>query len=241
MVKRRKRRQAGQTQAQAPVTAAPAQMLSIPYADDKTSKRFDICVCLILLALGSYVAIALWAACPVPNPDFPGYVTTGKTLLSFDLPANFNLLIAAFLCLMLMSMQFSTVRTIGNGTRMEFKFLLNEYLKNSQPGQKLASRYAGTLRYMAPSRRDDFTSSLRYLSSTTFDEFIEKCYDNDVTYISWSNRGSKGSKGGLLDIAPILSRQESCPPLIFVRRIQVYTVGINVFVLPPKPERIKNK
>ena len=147
---------------------------------------------------------------------------------------NINLLITVFVCLMLISMQFSTARTVGNGTRMEFKFLLDAYLANSEPGERIASRYAGTLRLMAPSRRDDFVSSLKYLSSTTFDEFVEKCYDNNITFVSWSNRGSRGSKGELISIAPVLSKQQNCPPLIFVKRVQVNTEGINVFKLLPK-------
>jgi len=149
---------------------------------------------------------------------------------------NVNLAVAVLACLMIVSHHFTTIRIIGNGDRMEFKLLADWITANSTPGQKAASRYAGSLRLVAPARRSDFINSARHLNSKTLEQFIEKCRQLDITYVTWSPRGSKGSKRGLLNLAPILSKPTDIGPLKFIERIQVNRKHwVNIFRLRPKP------
>ncbi len=149
---------------------------------------------------------------------------------------NVNLAVAVLACLMIVSHHFTTIRIIGNGDRMEFKLLADWFLHNTEPGERLASRYASSLCRVAPTRKSDFIYSSRHLKSKTLEQFIEKCRQLDVTYVTWSPRGSKGSKKGLLDLAPILSKPTDIGPLKFIERIQVNRKHwVNIFRLRPEP------
>jgi hypothetical protein len=112
------------------------------------------------------------------------------------------------------------VGVIGNGTRVEFKRLADWYLANAKPGERLADRYAGTLRLIAPSRGDDFVNMSRELQSKTLEEFCGKCYNLNVRYVAWSPRGSAGTKQGLEAVGTILAQPRDFGPLRFVLRIK---------------------
>jgi len=62
--------------------------LSVDY--QKAQHRFEMIVLMILLALGVYKSIRLFGALPVPNPDYSGFVNTGKELLAFRIPSTFK-------------------------------------------------------------------------------------------------------------------------------------------------------
>jgi hypothetical protein len=150
---------------------------------------------------------------------------------------NVNLVVAVLACMMIVSHHFTTIRIIGNGDRMEFKLLADWFLDNAEPGERLASRYAGSLRLVAPSRRSDFVNSARKLKSKTLEQFIEKCRQQNITYVTWSPRGSKGSKKGLIDIGKILRKPADIGPLKFIHRIQVSRIcWINIYRLKPEPQ-----
>jgi len=149
---------------------------------------------------------------------------------------NVNLAVAVLACLMIVSHHFTTIRIIGNGDRMEFKLLADWFLANAGPGERLASRYAGTLRLVAPGRRNDFVNSSTRLKSETFADFIKKCREQNITYVTWSPRGSRGSKRGMLKIMSKLAPAADVGPLEFIERIQVNRIHwINIFRLNHKP------
>lgn len=45
---------------------------------------------MLLLVFGIYKSVTLFGAYPVPNPDFPGFVSIGQKLLDFEIPKNFK-------------------------------------------------------------------------------------------------------------------------------------------------------
>lgn len=132
-----------------------------------------------------------------------------------------NLAACCLAAVAVVSVQFPAVGVIGNGTRVEFKRLADWYLANSKPGERLADRYAGTLRLIAPSRGDDFVNMSRDLQSQTLEEFYGKCYNLNVRYVAWSPRGSAGSKRGLEVVGKILTQPRDYDRLRFVLRIEI--------------------
>ncbi len=58
--------------------------------DERANRRFEIFVIVLLVAFGIYKSIVIFGAIPVPNPDYSGFVSTGKTLLNFRLPGSFK-------------------------------------------------------------------------------------------------------------------------------------------------------
>lgn len=58
--------------------------------DDSSKRRFEIFILIVLLAFGVYKAVVLFGAIPVPNPDYSGFVATGKSILRFRLPGSFK-------------------------------------------------------------------------------------------------------------------------------------------------------
>ena len=124
-----------------------------------------------------------------------------------------NLAVSCLAAVAVVSVQFPAVGVIGNGTRVEFKRLADWYLANSKPGERLADRYAGTLRLIAPSRSDDFVNMARELQSETLEQFVETCYNLNIRYVTWSPRGSAGSKQGLEAVGKILAQPRDYRPV----------------------------
>ncbi len=143
-----------------------------------------------------------------------------------------NLAFAAVAAVASVSVQFTAVSVIGGGQRIEFKKLADWYMANSKPGERLADRYAGTLRLIVPGRRDDFVNASAELRSETLEQFIQKCYQQNIRYVTWSPRGSSSAKAGLEAVGKILSEPRDHGPLQFVERIAVSDrQWINIFRL----------
>jgi len=53
-------------------------------------KRLHIFAILVLLVFGTYISILYFGHQVVPNSDFPAFVSTGRTILSFKLPSSFK-------------------------------------------------------------------------------------------------------------------------------------------------------
>ena len=95
MVRPKKRRKstprtsAGRKRSQPTAKQKP---LSLPDTtlDTIREKRFEIVVLTVFLTFGVYKSITLWGAYPIPNPDFPGFVGVGRSLLSFEVPPDFK-------------------------------------------------------------------------------------------------------------------------------------------------------
>jgi hypothetical protein len=150
------------------------------------------------------------------------------------------LTIASVACVMVISQQFMAARVLDSrGYYIEFKYLSDWYKANSKAGEKLASRWAGTLRLVNAKRGDDFVHTAG-LKAETMDEFIEKCYQNDVVFVTSSTRGSAGTKRGLEHILAVLDKRQSYGPLEYIGRIEAGN-GINLYRLRPRPPQIQNQ
>ncbi len=58
--------------------------------DTESYNRFDFAVMALLLAFGIYLSITFYGHLEVPNSDFPDFVKTGQSILSFKLPGSFK-------------------------------------------------------------------------------------------------------------------------------------------------------
>jgi hypothetical protein len=89
------------------------------------------------------------------------------------------------------------VRQVGNGGyNIEFKMLADWYVENAQPDEKLASTWASTLRLIAAKYEKNFIL-LYSLRGRTFDDIVQNCYDKNITYVTWTTRGSPKTKVGV--------------------------------------------
>jgi hypothetical protein len=126
-------------------------------------------------------------------------------------------------CLLLVSQHFTMASSVGNGDyNIEFKILADWYVENARPGEKLASTWAHILKVIASKYEDDFVS-LTSLRGKTVDKIIQKCYDNDVTYVTWTARGSRSTRKGVnvLGSGAKLQYGKDSGPFIFLREIRV--------------------
>ncbi|MBL7215159.1 MAG: hypothetical protein ISS71_05730 [Phycisphaerae bacterium] len=147
------------------------------------------------------------------------------------------LMLAVISCVMVVSQQFTAAKIVDNGSYyIEFKYLSDWYKANSKPGEKLASRWAGTLRLINAKRSTDFVHTTSLLKAQTMEEFIRKCYEKEVVYVSCSPRGSSGTKKGLEKILPVLNKRQSYGPLQYLGTIEVGGSWINLFKLHPPPQ-----
>jgi len=70
-------------------SAMPIQIEKLPELE-KSNKWFESLVLIILLTFSIYKAVKLFGAIPVPNPDYSGFLVTGKAILGFRLPPSFK-------------------------------------------------------------------------------------------------------------------------------------------------------
>ena len=141
----------------------------------------------------------------------------------------------AVVCLLFASYHAQSMRLVGNNIYyVEFKFLMDWFEAQTQPGEKLASRWASTLHFVVPRRRQDIIST-KSLAADSLEEFIANCRRQDVKYVTWSTRGSAATRRGLERIGPILAQPQSTGPLQFLDRIFISSRRwINVFQLQPE-------
>ena len=132
-----------------------------------------------------------------------------------------------FLCaasissVMICSSHFSSARQIGNGDYyIELKYILDWYEKNAGPGEKLASRFSVLMGYMSPQAKP-YLVNTKTLKSDSMRGFIDNCYANNITYITYCTRGGKGTRKGLENITPVLAKPKSNGPLIYIGQIKL--------------------
>ena len=158
-----------------------------------------------------------------------------------------NLALTAFVFVIIISQHFGMARQVGNGSyNIEFKKLADWYVENAKPGEKLASTWSSTLKMIAAKHEDNFVSLIS-MRGKTLEEVLRNCYKNDLTYITWTSRGSAGTKRGVAMLGGTAMRDGnlglSSPgdhgPCIFLKRIQSSPKRwIHIFKLqyPPPPE-----
>ncbi len=155
-------------------------------------------------------------------------------------------------CLMVVSGQFTLVRQVGTGKRdVEFKMLADWYVKNAEPGEKLAATLTNVMRFFAPKQSKNFIPT-ESIGGDDAAKFIRKCYKRDIRYIAWDSRigltptNSYYRKWGIDRIA-MLARPQSTGPYEFItqlkhsdrRYINVFRLRkppLDQMQLPPQPQ-----
>ena len=144
-------------------------------------------------------------------------------------------------CLMVVSSQFMLVRQVGSGkTDLEFKMLADWYVKNAEPGEKLAATLTNVMRFFAPKESKYFVST-GSIGGNDAAKFIQKCYKKDIRYVAWDSRigltpaNSYYKKWGIAKIA-MLARPQSTGPYEFITQLKHSDRRyINVFRLRKPP------
>ncbi len=99
-----------------------------------------------------------------------------------------NIVIVTLIILMIVSNQFMVAPVVGNGQRdIEFKYLVDWYIANAKPGEKLVTTVPVILQTMAVKYKDCF------IHTDTFDannptDFVKECYKKNITYVAWDSR-----------------------------------------------------
>jgi hypothetical protein len=154
-----------------------------------------------------------------------------------------DVLVSSLVCLIIVSNQFTLVNVLRTGLRdVEFKMLADWYAQNIRGAGKLVSTQPGLLRTYAPKYKDQFVHIVSIDANSPI-EFVEDCYKNDITYVTWSTRlGLKPNdmyyKRWRLENIVMLAEPKDIGPYEFVTKIQAGRWQyINVFRLKkPPPE-----
>lgn len=147
--------------------------------------------------------------------------------------------VLAAICLIAVSNHFSLVRLVGDGQRdSEFKLLADWYIANAKPGEKMAVYLSVVVKIFVPECADSFVGIPK---AEDRQEFIKKCYDENITYVVWASRemlnpGSENYKLRRLDNIAFLDKPNDNGPFKFVARLISGRGWVNVFKLPPKAE-----
>ena len=150
---------------------------------------------------------------------------------------------------MIVSNQFTVAGVLKDGTNdVEFKQLLNWYLQNAKPGEKLVSTLSSLLEILAPAHKDFFIVT-GDLKADNPEGFINNCYKEGVTYIAWDSRVGLSSddvfyKLARLDNIAMLRNKQSEGPYEYLTTI-VHPKDnrryINIFRLLPQPVQPSGK
>jgi hypothetical protein len=139
---------------------------------------------------------------------------------------------------MVVSNQFALVRVMGDGQEdLEFKLLGEWYIENTEPGEKMVVTLNDTTSYFAPGHKEAFIG-YRYIKADSPADFINHCYDLDITYVAWDSRiGLRRAdnyyyvKWGMRNIA-MLETPQNVGPYEFITQIRVNKRQfINIFRL----------
>ncbi len=97
-----------------------------------------------------------------------------------------ELSILTLVCLIIVSNQFMLVRLVRNGQQdIEFKQLADWYIKNANPGEKIAVYMCGTVKVFAPKYAEYF---VQFPKANSPEELVKACYDEKITYVVWATR-----------------------------------------------------
>ncbi|MBN1788034.1 MAG: hypothetical protein JW806_06525 [Sedimentisphaerales bacterium] len=152
--------------------------------------------------------------------------------------------ILSLMILMIVSNQFAVAGVVGNGERdVEFKYLLDWYIENAQPTEKMVLTVPIILQTMAPDYADNF------IHTDTFDAndpaaFAEECYQRNITYIAWDSRMGLTPQNHyykfwkMSNIAPLQAAKD-IGPYQFIKQIRINQRRyINLYRLRPRPEKV---
>jgi hypothetical protein len=99
-----------------------------------------------------------------------------------------NLAVVFFAILMVVSNQFALAGTVGNGQRdLEFKYLVDWYLANAKPDEKIVFSCPWMLETMAPGYKSCFVA-VGTMDANNPLEFVQQCLKNNISYAAWDSR-----------------------------------------------------
>ena len=143
---------------------------------------------------------------------------------------------------MMVSQHYTTVRVVGRGSyNIEFKLLVDWYVANAEPGEKLVCTWSSLLKLVGERHKDSFIG-FGSIKGKTFEEFVENCYKEDIKYVTWNVRGSaRKTRKGLDHIGSQLYDPRDIGPFELVERIDLNVKyrWINIFRLREKSEETK--
>jgi hypothetical protein len=136
-----------------------------------------------------------------------------------------HIAIAAVTLLLIVSNQFSLVRTVQNGSMdLEFKKLANWYVDHAKPKEKLATTMQHVVSLYAPEYEEYFIKASR-ITGKSPNTFVKNCYKRGITYVAWDSRiglttkNSYYKRWGIKNMA-MLSQPRSIGPFTFIDEIR---------------------
>ena len=153
-----------------------------------------------------------------------------------------NVAILAFVCMTIASNQFTLAGVVRDGTQDgEFKQLLEWYEGNAKPGEKLVTTLAQLLGILRPAYKDYFIAPGELIADSP-EGFVERCYEEDITYVTWDSRKGFQTNDAFyklagLDNIAFLQNQQNIGQYEYITTIVHPTQRwryINIFKLRPK-------
>jgi hypothetical protein len=148
-----------------------------------------------------------------------------------------ELSILVFVCLIIVSNQFTLVGLIGDGQQdKEFKLLADWFVTNARPGEKMGVYMAGIVKMFAP-KVAEYIVGLPKTGSP--EEFVKACYDQNITYVVWATReGAREDhtgyrQAGLHENIKQLATPKNTGPYQFVTQVGSERGYVNIFRLQP--------
>jgi hypothetical protein len=143
------------------------------------------------------------------------------------------------LLFIVISNHFTLALTVGNGERdLEFKYLVDWYLANAKPGEKMVLSCPWIIETMAPKYKSCFVA-VGTIDANDPSEFFMQCLKNNISYAAWDSRvGLKPNDRYYTDwkmanVAP-LAVGENIGPYQFLTQLKAgQRQYINVYRLNP--------
>jgi len=148
-------------------------------------------------------------------------------------PREFAVLV--FLCLIIVSNQFTLVQLVGDGQQdAEFKLLADWYIANAKPGEKIGVYMASVVKIFAPKYAQDIVP---LPAADSPSEFVEACHKQGITYVVWATReGLRDDHTGYRQFnlhknIAHLQKPQSSEDYQFVTRVSAERGYVNIFRL----------
>jgi hypothetical protein len=166
-------------------------------------------------------------------------LAAGSWLFKFKFFTRY-LVLTIVTCAMIGSQHFMVGKAIGHGSyNYEFKMLADWYAENAEPGEKMGCTWVGLMRILLDKHAGSMVD-LKIAASPTLEGFVEKCYENNITYVVCTVRGGAAVKKGLLPVFRKLALDKDYPSLKFIKRYRVGTGRsrwVSIYKLSPRQEK----
>jgi hypothetical protein len=128
------------------------------------------------------------AALPYAAPIMAGVGLAGYVLIYKRGAVWSNGVAALLICAIVSSGQFTLYKAVGRAQpNIEFKLLGQWYVNNAIKGARLATTMPPMVGLFAAEYEDSFIATYS-IKADSPEEFIEKCYQENISYIAWDSR-----------------------------------------------------